>query len=221
MLEGFEDYLVTKVALNKKYVSYYLTWVSNCYSFLEEPDNSILTPDQVQSYLKHISKTREDWQVKQAETALRHYSYYLSSEAGRVRADVQDRQPSDHDLWMDLEKKVRDQLRLRHRTYSTEKTYIGWLRSFRGFVGSSATPPELSVNHMQNFLSSLAVDRRVSPSTQNQALNALIFFYRHALEKEPGPAEIRAVRANPKRHLPIVLTIRETHSQAQFCNASA
>ena len=77
MLGGFEEYLVSKAALNDKYIPYYLKWVSYCYTFLDQPNNSLLTSVQVESYLNHISKTREDWQVKQAEAALRHYGYYL------------------------------------------------------------------------------------------------------------------------------------------------
>ena len=51
-----------------------------CYTFLDQLDNSLPTSVQVESYLNHLSKTREDWQVKQAEVALRHYGYYLASE---------------------------------------------------------------------------------------------------------------------------------------------
>ena len=58
MLGGFEGYLTSKAALNEKYIPYYLKWVSYCYSFLDQPDNSLLTSEQVQSYLNHISKTR-------------------------------------------------------------------------------------------------------------------------------------------------------------------
>ena len=54
----------------------------------------------------------------------------------------------------------------------------------------------------------MAVKQRVSASTQNQALNALVFFYKHVLKKEPGP--IDAIRARKPKHLPVVLTIKET-----------
>ncbi|MEP9410653.1 MAG: integron integrase [Candidatus Brocadia sp.] len=102
-------------------------------------------------------------------------------------------------------------LRLRHRSYSTEKSYIAWLRSFRGFVHDKK-PSQLTSKDIQDFLSSLAVDRKVSASTQNQALNALIFVYRHVLEKEIGEDELNAVRAIYKRRLPVVLTLKEVHA---------
>lgn len=211
MFQGFGEYLVRKAGLHEKYIPYYLNWISSCYAFVNQPDNSLLSSGEIQNYLNHISKTREDWQVKQAETALRFYGHYLTSADGGASSGIESSTTGDGALWVAMEKKTRDALRLRHRSYSTEKTYINWLQAFRRFSGKNS-PAELSVCDMQNFLSALAVDRRVSQSTQNQALNALIFFYRFALEKEPGPDEIRAVRALPKRSLPVVLTAREIQS---------
>ncbi|MCL5420957.1 MAG: integron integrase, partial [Nitrospirae bacterium] len=106
---------------------------------------------------------------------------------------------------------TRNALRLRHMSYSTEKTYLMWLRSFTGFIAGK-TPDDLTVADMQQFLSYLAVERKVSPSTQNQALNALVFVYRHVLDKIIGVDELNAVRAAYRRRLPVVLTVREAHS---------
>ncbi len=211
-MEGFGDYLSSKAYIQDKYVPYYLKWVSHCYSFFEQPDSRLLTSDQIQSYLNHISQTREDWQVKQAEAAMRLYGYYLSS-GSNASADAGMASPltSTRDLWATEERKFRDALRLRHRSYSTEKTYLSWLRAFGTYVNWKPSS-DLSPVDMQDFLSSLAIERRVSPSTQNQALNALIFFYRNILRIEPGPQEIRAVRALPKQRLPVVLGAKEINS---------
>jgi integron integrase len=214
LLGGFEEYLISKAFIKDRYVPFYIKWVSYCYSFLQKPDNCLLTPAQLQSYLKSISKTREDWQVKQAEAALRLYGYYLSSELEQPADTVSTGLPTETaNPWPALEKSMRDALRLRHRSYSTEKTYLGWVKAFRDYISGKPTA-DLSIADMQNFLSSLAVERRVSASTQNQALNSLVFFYRHILEIEPGPEEIRAVRALPKQRLPVVLA--STEIQALF-----
>ena len=61
---------------------------------------------------------------------------------------------------------------------------------------------------VQAFLNYLAVDQHVSASTQNQALNALVFLYKHVLKRELG--SIDAVRARRSKHLPVVLTREET-----------
>ncbi len=153
-----------------------------------------------------MAKRHEDWQVKQGDTALRLYDYFLSREIKEeFGGEVANKRG-----WSALAKKMREQLRLRQRSLSTEKTYLIWLRSFQGFVGEKE-PSRLEGRDLQDFLSRLAVEKRVSPSTQNQALNALVFFYRHVLEKNIEK-ELSAVRAKQRRHLPVVLTPREIQS---------
>jgi integron integrase len=98
-------------------------------------------------------------------------------------------------------------LRLKQRSYRTEQTYIKWLRSFYVYV-KPASPAELSDFHIKNFLSHLAADRHVAKSTQNQAFNAILFFFRHVLEKEVGSIQ-GAVRAKRGQRLPTVLTKAE------------
>jgi site-specific recombinase XerD len=109
--------------------------------------------------------------------------------------------------WKLLEEKTREALRLRQRSYNTEKTYIIWLRNLRAFV-SGKHPKDLAGKDLQDFLTHLAVEKKVSPSTQNQALNAIVFFYRHVLEKDIKN-ELSAVRTKQRRRLPVVLTERE------------
>ena len=61
---------------------------------------------------------------------------------------------------------------------------------------------------IEAFLTHLAVDKNVSPSTQNQAMNALVFLYKHVL-KRPLDQEINAVRASRKINIPVVMTREE------------
>ncbi|HOV90245.1 MAG TPA: integron integrase [Syntrophorhabdaceae bacterium] len=102
---------------------------------------------------------------------------------------------------------MREAFRLRHRSLSTEKAYLSWLRSFKAYV-EQKEPYQFNGRDLQDFLSHLAVDKKVSSSTQNQALNAIVFFYRHVLDKNIDQ-ELSAVRAKQKRHLTVVLTIKE------------
>jgi integron integrase len=81
------------------------------------------------------------------------------------------------------------------------------LRKFRDFAAGKP-PEELQGADVQDFLSYLAVERRVSSSTQNQALNAMVFIFRHVLEKDIENI-LNAVRARHKRRLPVVLTVQE------------
>ena len=137
---------------------------------------------------------------------LTHYDYFLlqkiKNETGSVSGQAAD--------WLIIEERTREALRLRHRSLSTEKTYLIWVRQFREFVKDSK-PFTLEAKDLQTFLSYLAVERKVSASTQNQALNAIIFLYRHVLEKDIE-GEIESVRAKQTRRLPVVLTPREIES---------
>ncbi len=207
MLSAFQSNLTKRALIKDKYVPFYVKWVSECYAFLDRPTSDILSQDVKQQFLRHLAKTHEDWQVKQAEQALRLYTYFLSSQQNTATGESQDAAQA----WEALETRTREVLRLRHRSYSTEKTYLTWLRSFRKSVNGTH-PHGLSGQHIQSFLSALAVEKRVSPSTQNQALNALVFVYRHALEKELGEKELNAVRARYNRRLPVVLSIKEIHA---------
>ena len=206
MLSAFQSHLTKRGLIKDKYVPFYVKWVSECYAFLDRPSSDILNQEVKQQFLRYLAKTHEDWQVKQAEQALRLYTYFLSSQQKTPTGESQDVEQA----WVALETKSREALRLRHRSYRTEKTYLTWLRSFRTFVNGTH-PHRLSGQHIQNFLSALAVEKHVSPSTQNQALNALLFVYRHALEKDLGEKELDAVRARYHRRLPVVLTIKEVN----------
>ncbi|MBU5636552.1 integron integrase [Geomonas sp. Red69] len=94
-------------------------------------------------------------------------------------------------------------LRLKHLSLNTEKTYTGWSRQFQGFLNGKA-PDDLSTDDIRGFLSYLAVEKKIAASTQNQALNALLFLYRHGLGKQV--ADLDAVRARKKRRLPVVFS---------------
>jgi integron integrase len=102
---------------------------------------------------------------------------------------------------------VRDAIRIRHYSLRTEQTYIGWIRRYINFCGRRH-PRNLGAVEITTFLTHLAVDRKVSASTQNQALQSLIFLYREVLQMDlPDIAEV--VRASKPTHLPTVLTREE------------
>jgi len=102
---------------------------------------------------------------------------------------------------------VRQAIRTRHYSYRTEKAYVHWIKRFI-FFHNKRHPLEMAEPEIGQFLSSLATDRHVSSSTQNQALNALPFLYNEVLEKKIGLIQ-GVVRANRPKRLPIVLTKEE------------
>ena len=78
--------------------------------------------------------------------------------------------------------RVRDALRLRHRSRRTERAYVGWIRRCILFHGKRH-PAEMGAEEVSRFLSSLAVEAQVSASTQNQALAAIQPALRHHLDR--------------------------------------
>jgi integron integrase len=106
--------------------------------------------------------------------------------------------------------RVREANRLRHGSRSTEKSYVGWIRRYILFHGKRH-PTEMGAPEVTRFLSSLAVEGRVAASTQNQALSALLFLYRHVLHQDlPWLDDV--VRAKRPARLPIVLTRDEVRT---------
>jgi len=202
MLQAFNQFLNIKERIPEKNIPYYVKWVSDCYRYFDKPETQLLTNDQNAKFLNHLAKKHEDWQVQQADRALKLYGYFLS----RSRTSDEETTTSQSN-WQGIEMKLREALKLRHRSYSTEKTYVMWLRQFQGFINGKQ-PQSLEGKDIQDFLSYLAVEKKVSASTQNQALNAVVFLYRHVFDKDIQ-GEINAVRARQNRRLPVVLTVNE------------
>jgi site-specific recombinase XerD len=98
-------------------------------------------------------------------------------------------------------------LRSRHYSRRTEQAYCLWVRRFIRFHGLRH-PDEMAEPEINAFLTHLAVDEHVSASTQNQALSALLFLYRHVLGRQVGELG-DVIRARRPRHLPVVLTRHE------------
>lgn len=102
---------------------------------------------------------------------------------------------------------VRNHCLLRHLALSTEKQYVQWIRRFILFH-NKRHPLEMGKAEVSSFLTHLAVEGHVAASTQNQALAALLFLYRHVLEKEFGWLD-DVVRAKKPKRLPVVYSIEE------------
>jgi integron integrase len=103
-----------------------------------------------------------------------------------------------------LLQRVRNALRTRNYAYRTEQAYLGWIRRFILFHHKQH-PTLLGEAEIESFLSHLALERNVAPSTQNQALAALLFLY-HEVLGVPLDEQILPVRAKRPKRLPVVLS---------------
>ncbi|MCP3875138.1 MAG: integron integrase [Desulfobacteraceae bacterium] len=103
---------------------------------------------------------------------------------------------------------VREVMRYHHYAYRTEQTYTQWILRYIRFFGTKIHPQNLGVPDIERFLSDLAVNGKVSASTQRQALNALVFLYREVLDL-PLDGKIQPARSKKKPKLPTVIGIEE------------
>jgi len=99
---------------------------------------------------------------------------------------------------------LREALRSRHYSRRTEQTYCLWVKRFI-FFHNVRHPAEMAEPEINAFLTHLAVKEKVSASTQNQALSALLFLYRHVLGREIGELG-EVIRARKPKRLPVVMT---------------
>jgi integron integrase len=116
---------------------------------------------------------------------------------------------------------VRNVLRLHHYSIHTERSYVDWIVRFVRFHGmrsrEALCPAEAKI---EAFLTDLAVHGDVAPSTQNQALNALVFLYKRVL-KHTLQGSIDAVRADQKVHVPVVMTREEVAAVLSLMDGTA
>ena len=105
---------------------------------------------------------------------------------------------------------AREKMRTRHLALRTEQAYLQWLRRYVLFH-NRRHPRELGAPQVEQFLTYLAVHRKVSAATQNQALQALLFLYRHVLEMEL-PWLDNVTRATHPKRLPVVLSRAEVRA---------
>ncbi|MGV6475197.1 integron integrase [Azotobacter vinelandii] len=104
--------------------------------------------------------------------------------------------------------RLREQIRIRHYSIRTETAYVKWVRDFIRYH-RLRHPAEMGATEVERFLSHLAMDLNVSASTQNQALAALLFLYKHVLAIDlPWLNDV--VRAKRPERLPVVLSREET-----------
>ncbi len=102
---------------------------------------------------------------------------------------------------------LRNQIRLRHYSIRTEHAYTDWVVRYVRFHDLQH-PRTLGPEHVNAFLSHLASNLNVAASTQNQALNALVFLYRHVLDQPLGDFG-EVVRAKKPKRLPVVMSVDE------------
>ena len=198
-MDEFRNYLLLKRFVPERQVPYYTRWVSGFLQYCNTHEKLSAPEQQLNRFLSDMGKRCEQWQVDQAREAISLYRFFV----GRSNQPVATTRMWNRQ-WAEAAEMMKKMLRLKQLSYRTEQSYMAWLRSFYKHT-RQRKPASLDDGHLKDFLSYLASERRVAKSTQNQAFNALLFFYRHVLEKEVGSiADV--VRSKRGRRLPVVLT---------------
>jgi integron integrase len=109
---------------------------------------------------------------------------------------------------------VRDKIRFKHYSYSTEKTYVHWIKHYILFHDKKH-PIEMGKIEIEAYLTKLAVKDKVSPTTQNQAFSAILFLYKEVLGVDMSEWNVQAFRSQERKHIPVVLTKEEVKKVLQ------
>lgn len=235
IIAAFEDYLQRSRLVDARKISFYANWVA---SFLASfPEAGAIDRDfNRAAFLDRLLSTKNDWQVRQADSALRLYRHFLRADGSALEA----RQDGGESMppgvppagsgagvpsagliaaapcagadpsarWSAVMTDTRNLIRLRHMSLRTERTYLGWVERFRLHLGAGRAPDAATREDVSIFLSRMAVSGEIAASTQNVAFSALLFFFRNILKRDIGDQSAN-LRAHTRRRLPVVLTRRE------------
>jgi len=214
ILSEFQDFLLSRSLVPARNAPFYAHWVSKFLAFSNRNED-LGSNLRVQKFLNQLNSQMKiaDWQIKQAEEALQLYIFnflegktsVLSPNAPRTRL------PDVSKILADM----RQALRIKHYSYRTERSYLEWAERFMDYTAKvkkkDVRAAGLDSGDVKDFLSYLALTRKVSSSTQNQAFNALLFLFRDVLKTELGDLS-KTVRAKRGQKLPVVLSPEEVQA---------
>lgn len=210
-LQQFGEFLLKAQLVRSSAAPYFVRCVRR---FLSRPASDAPLADQVRRFCEDLERDggSEDWQVRQADQALRIYFVNFLKRTEwhqRPASTVVDEHGSTSPVAA-LEQ-LRTRLRTRHYSYRTECTYVDWVRRFLDYAGKQqgVPHPRVASDVVRDYLAHLAVRQQVSASTQNQAFCAILFLCREVLgvsveNLSPG------VTAKRGERLPVVLSMPET-----------
>jgi len=211
VLSAFQAFLLDKKMVPEKNVPFYVLWTSKYFNFARKKEipSEEYQENTVVEFIESMKcdPNVSDWQVRQAHDAVRLYYFHYRG----LKPDHSTTGRSG-DSEVELLKEVQRLIRLKHYSYSTEKTYLQWIKRFLDYArqtGRKQTAAVLGAEDCKNFLSHLALKEKVASSTQNQAFNSLLFFFRNVLGKDMGDIK-DTVRAKRGPKLPVVFSLEET-----------
>ena len=221
ILPEFQSFLRNRGIVTENKISYYAFWANRFLAFNNDHEDLPLDV-RIEGFLGSLQvkgKAPADWQIRQAEEAVRLYvGHFISGDTSRLSPNTDPASMSNSDDRTALIEKTRELIRLKHYASSTERTYIDWIRRFFRYLDLTKRTT-ISSEGLRDYLSYLAVEKRVAASTQNQAFNALLFLYRHILKQDLQGIE--AIRAKRGQRLPTVLSVTEVQELLRNMDGTA
>lgn len=197
----FTEFLVDRNRYLSKKAYYLNAWVEGYFEFSNIKNKTEILSPIAKKYLNFLAESKQDWQIKQAETALQLYSQY---EKDKKTKDCVKKPSVNKKNWEQITTDFIRNAKIKHLSTSTIQSYLGWIHKFRQHYQTKEISL-LSSNDVKEYLSFLAVKEKVSASTQNQAFSALLFLFRNVLCISLKDIE-NSLRAKKSHFLPIVLT---------------
>jgi Phage integrase, N-terminal SAM-like domain/Phage integrase family len=180
-LQQFGEFLLKRRLVKPSAAPYCVRWVL---LFLSRPAEAVPIRDRARGFCEEPERSGrfQDWEVQQAVEALRAYFGDFLKRTDWQRQPTSAVKQRHVDPLAALEE-LRRRIRSRHYSYRTECSYADWVRRFLAHVSEQQQMPHARVESdlVRDFLTHLAVRRRVSSSTQNQALCAVLFLCREVL----------------------------------------
>lgn len=210
-LQPFGEFLLRARLVPERQAPYVVKWVRR---FLRMEGGGASLAERVDAFRESLERAGvwADWQVLQAERAVRLYFVnFLKQTDWGARAATTPRDAEGRVDTLAALGELRARLRVRHYSYRTESTYVDWARQFFAYAAArdESRCPRIDAALVRDYLAHLAIARRVSASTQNQAFNALLFLCREVLDV-PLEHMAAGVRAKRGERLPAVLSVPET-----------
>ncbi len=185
-------------------------WLRHYLNFCKKYGHAHAEPESLGLFLEKLrQKNRSEQQRAEAKKAIELYHSGIQKPGLKAQkgCEAQQGHGQRQGAWDIAIKALKNEIRLRHYSVKTMKAYSLWAEKLRYF--SKEKPPEaLGPDDVKRFLTFLAVKKKISASSQNQAFNGLLFFFRNVLKKEFGKTD-GVVRAKRKLYIPVVLSRRE------------
>ena len=210
-LVKFQEFLVSKKLVPEKQAAFHAYWVNQFLSF-SNGHSHLQMELRIHKFLEELREAKSGWQIRQADRAIRLYLYHFCDKKTLLTLGAAQTRVAGLTNIPDTMKKMRKMIRIKHYAYKTERTYLHWVRNFLRYLmetsPASLDPKNISSQDVKNYLSHLAIKRRVSSSTQNQAFHSLLFLFRNVLRIEWNDIST-TFRAKRGQKLPVVLSEEE------------